>query len=198
MKGKKVIQFFRFLTIVTPSEWLKSEIKKSFLNKIDTRVINNGIKLPEKNKSTNRIKGSGLSIIAVANYWTKEKGINEIKKILALLDEDIKVTIVGSLNDKDPVFKRCNQIHRTEDYTELENLYWKNDIFINLSLCETFPTVNIEALAHGLPGVTYNTGGFPEIIDNNTGIVVNKHDYVDFAMTINRLNQVNYLSRANN
>lgn len=42
---------------------------------------------------------------------------------------------------------------------------------------ENFPTVNIEALACGTPVVTFKTGGSPEIIDENTGFVV---EYGDF------------------
>ena len=39
-----------------------------------------------------------------------------------------------------------------------------------------FPTTNIEALACGSPVITYNTGGSPEAIDENTGIVIPKGD----------------------
>ena len=39
---------------------------------------------------------------------------------------------------------------------------------------ENFPTVNIEAIACGLPVITYNTGGSPEIIDETCGKVIDK------------------------
>ncbi|MEE0409493.1 MAG: glycosyltransferase, partial [Clostridia bacterium] len=41
---------------------------------------------------------------------------------------------------------------------------------------DTFPTVNLEALACGTPVVTFNTGGSPEAIDEATGIAVKKGD----------------------
>ena len=37
---------------------------------------------------------------------------------------------------------------------------------------DTFPTVNLEALACGTPVITYRTGGSPEAVDEQTGIVV--------------------------
>ena len=175
------------LTIVTPSEWLKKQVSKSFLKNIKIKVINNGITLPKDKKTSNSRKKGKLSVLAVANYWTEEKGVNELKKIIPLLDKNIQITIVGELKDKDSVFKGCTLINRTENYSQLEEIYFKNDLFINPTLSDNYPTVNIEALAHGLPIVTYNTGGSPEIIDESTGIVVNKYDYKEFASVINKL-----------
>ena len=43
---------------------------------------------------------------------------------------------------------------------------------MNFTYEDTFPTVNIEALACGLPIITYNTGGSPEIIDDKCGFVI--------------------------
>lgn len=49
-------------------------------------------------------------------------------------------------------------------------------MFVNPTYVDNFPTTNIEALACGTPVITYNTGGSPEAIDENTGIVVPKGD----------------------
>ena len=46
------------------------------------------------------------------------------------------------------------------------------DVFVNPTREDTFPTVNIEALACGTPVVTFQTGGSPECIDEVCGIVV--------------------------
>lgn len=41
---------------------------------------------------------------------------------------------------------------------------WYNlaDAFINLTYCDTYPTVNVEAAACGTPVITYDTGGCRE------------------------------------
>ena len=49
-------------------------------------------------------------------------------------------------------------------------------MFVNPTYEDNFPTTNLEALACGTPVVTYRTGGSPEAIDENTGIVVEKGD----------------------
>lgn len=58
------------------------------------------------------------------------------------------------------------------------------DVFVNLTYLDTFPTVNLEALACGTPVLTYETGGSPEAIDDKTGIVVNQGDIADVARKI--------------
>ena len=55
-------------------------------------------------------------------------------------------------------------------------LYTAADLFVNPTIEENFPTVNIEALACGTPVLTYNTGGSHEIIDETSGDVVEKND----------------------
>ena len=54
-------------------------------------------------------------------------------------------------------------------------------------MVDTFPTTNIEALACGTPVITYNTGGSPETIDENTGIVVQKGDIQGLKKAIERI-----------
>lgn len=50
------------------------------------------------------------------------------------------------------------------------------DVYVNTTLEDTFPTVNLEALAYGTPVITFNTGGSPEAIDDSTGMVVEKRN----------------------
>ena len=53
-------------------------------------------------------------------------------------------------------------IARTESQQELAEYYSMADVFVNLTYLDTFPTVNLEALACGTPVITYRTGGSPE------------------------------------
>jgi glycosyltransferase involved in cell wall biosynthesis len=57
---------------------------------------------------------------------------------------------------------------------ELAAIYNVADIFLNPTYQDNFPTTNIEALACGTPVVTYRTGGSPEALDLQTGMVVEK------------------------
>jgi len=169
--------------IVVPSKWLKLKVKESFLKEKKISVINNGINRIEVPRVK---KFDKFTVLFVSNYWTVEKGRNEIKKIIKLLNKDIRVVIVGGLRSKKG-FEKCEIVERTNNFEELVKLYTRSHIFANPTLEDNFPTVNIEALACGTPVVTYNTGGSPEMIDKKTGIIIEKYDYMHFAEVINSL-----------
>jgi glycosyltransferase involved in cell wall biosynthesis len=63
------------------------------------------------------------------------------------------------------------------DGNRLVEYYSAADVFINPTLEDNFPTVNIEALACGTPCVTFDTGGAGEIIDQKTGVLIEKKEW---------------------
>ena len=56
-----------------------------------------------------------------------------------------------------------------------------------MTYLDTFPTVNLEALACGTPVITYRTGGSPEAIDEKTGIVVEQGNVEQMVEAIHHL-----------
>ena len=78
-------------------------------------------------------------------------------------------------------------VQRTGHPNDLVKLYSNADVLINPTYADTFPTVNLEALACGTPVVTYRTGGSPEAIDRKTGIVVEQGDINGLAEAILQL-----------
>ena len=183
LRKKELINDINDLTIITPSNWLKNEAKKGFLKDKNIVVINNGIDLNDF-KPTYK-KNEKFSVVFVANIWTKQKGLEEINKIVELLDDDIEINVIGTIAKKDVLNKRCHQFGRFDNYKELLNEVSKNHLFLNPTLQDNFPTVNIESLACGTPVITYNTGGSPETINDNNGVVVK--DYKEMAEVVNRL-----------
>lgn len=69
-------------------------------------------------------------------------------------------------------------------------------MLINPTYADTFPTVNLEALACGTPVITYKTGGSPEAIDGKTGIVVEQGNVNALANAIMWM-KANPMSSAN-
>ena len=57
-------------------------------------------------------------------------------------------------------------------------------MLINPTYADTFPTVNLEALACGIPVITYKTGGSPESLSEDTGVVVCQGDVDGLAKAI--------------
>ncbi len=164
------------MTIVTPSNWLADLVKASFLKDFPLVVINNGIDLDifrynPKNiiskEDGRRIimgmpKGKLYAFFELNNILDKSR----YKLVLAGLSEDEMQSLPDDIIG----------IRRTSDREQLSHIYSAADVFVNLTLEDTFPTVNLEALACGRPIVTYATGGSPETIDDETGIIVPQKD----------------------
>ena len=78
-------------------------------------------------------------------------------------------------------------IYRTQNVKELVRLYSESDVLVNPTYADTFPTVNLEALACGTPVITYKTGGSPEAIDQRTGAVVEQGSVEALAEAIRKM-----------
>lgn len=179
-------------TIITPSLWLKDEVKKSFLSDKEVKVINNGIDLSVFNPVNSDFRQKyGLEgkyiILGVAFKWGKRKGVDVFAELAKRLDpERFAIVLVGTDDgiDKglpDSIIK----IHRTKDQRELAGIYTAADVFVNPTREEVLGLTNIEALACGTPVVTFDTGGSPECVDETCGIVVPKDDLDGLTRAIN-------------
>ena len=178
------------LTIVTPSNWLANLVKQSFLKDYPIKVINNGIDLdvfkPTKSefRTKNNLDNKKI-VLGVASAWSERKGIDVFKKLAETLDDKYKIVLVGTNDKIDKTLpKNIMSIHRTNNQKELAEIYSSADVFINPTREETYPTVNMEAIACGTPVVTFNTGGSPEIISDKTGIVVSCDDILGLKKSI--------------
>ncbi len=161
------------LHVVAVSEWLAGLVRQSYLKEVDIRVINNGIDLnvfqPQKRENKTRFRILGLSSV-----WTQTKGLCDFYRLRKLLDESEYEIILVGLSDAQikTLPNGITGITRTNSVQELVGYYSSADVFVNPTYGDTFPTTNLEALACGTPVVTYSTGGSPESVTLETGIVV--------------------------
>ncbi len=180
-KKKRLLQGVA-LTIITPSRWLADQVKQSFLKDCHVKVINNGIDL-----SVFRLRESDFRkryniedkfvILGVAFDWGIRKGLDVFVDLSRRLDEEFQIVLVGTDDTIDRQLpSNIISIHRTANQTELAEIYTAADLFVNPTREENFPTVNIESLACGTPVLTFRTGGSPEILDDLTGMVVDRND----------------------
>lgn len=175
------------LTLVTPSEWLKELVEKSFLKNHPVRVINNGIDLMAFHPYELEEK-KGITVLGVAMGWGKRKGLDVFLKLAEKLPESYKIVMVGTDEKVDKNLPaRITSIHRTHDQNELAKIYSEADVFVNPTREDNFPTTNIEALACGTPVITFRTGGSPEIIDETCGSVVDCDDVDELVEEIIRV-----------
>ena len=184
---KKMLEGIKDLTIVTPSNWLASLVKESFLGNYPVRVIHNGIDLsvfqprPSDFRKKHQLENKKI-VLGVASPWSNKKGLDVFATLAQQLPENYQVVLVGTSENTEALLpKEIISIRRTSDQIELAEIYTAADVFVNPTREDTFPTVNIEALACGTPVVTFETGGSPEILDETCGLVVPKDDLL--AMT---------------
>lgn len=171
------------LTIITPSQWLADLVKQSLLKNYPVKVINNGIDLSVFKPTPSNFRekynlNNKFIVLGVAFGWGKRKGLDVFIELSKRLDPNkYQIVLVGTDNNIDAQLpSNILSIHRTQNQTELAEIYTVADILANPTREENYPTVNMESIACGTPVLTFRTGGSPEIVDENTGFVVDCDD----------------------
>ena len=179
---KKWFTGVKNMTLVTPSQWLAGLTRESFLREYPVKVIHNGIDLsvfkPTESdfKETYHCQDKKI-VLGVSFGWGDRKGLDAFLELAKRLPDDYRIVLIGTDENADSKLpENVISIHRTDNQVELAKIYSAADVFVNCTREDTFPTVNIEALACGIPVVTFRTGGSPEIIDGTCGSVVEKND----------------------
>ena len=179
---KKWFKGVHDLTIVTPSAWLAELTRQSFLQDYPVRVIHNGIDLSVFNPIVCDVRSKyGIEekylVLGVAFGWEDRKGLDVFLELERRLGKDYRIMLVGTDEQVDRLLpSNMISVHRTSNQIELAQLYTAADVFVNPTREDNFPTVNMESLACGTPVITFNTGGSPEMIDENSGTCIDKDD----------------------
>ena len=179
------------LTIVTPCDWLKKNVEKSFLNKYPVKIIYNGIDTDKfYRKDTSSCKNSSKEILGVANVWERRKGLMYFEQLANKLPNQYRIILIG-LNLFQRIRLRCMYplsrllpLGKTKSIDELRMRYEQAMVYVNPTLEENFPTTNIEALACGTPVITFDTGGSPESINRKCGRVVERGNIKELVKAI--------------
>jgi len=191
------------LTIVAPSRWLVDLVKQSYLKDYNAVVINNGVDLTkfkprisdfrEKNNLEDKI-----ILLGVAFDWTSKKGIDDFKRLAEELPKEYSIVLVGvSDTAAKSLPEEIITIACTQNQDELAEIYSSADLFVNPTLEDNFPSVNLEALACGTPVITYQTGGSPESLTEKCGKVVPYKDYEKLKKAIVGMNNAKkYMKQA--
>lgn len=171
------------MTIITPSQWLADLVAESFLGEYPVKVIHNGIDLSifkplhSDFRSKYCISDEKYILLGVAFGWGKRKGLDVFVELAKRLDDSYQIVLVGTDESIDKQLpKNIISIHRTQNQTELAEIYTAADLFINPTREENYPTVNMESIACGTPVITFKTGGSPEILDKTCGVTVECND----------------------
>ena len=140
---------------------------------------------------------SGLkNIIHVSCFEDKSKNISGMLRAIKNLSEkrnDFICRMVGDGMDKKMLEKYAAELgilNKTvvfeglKEGNELKEIYASADFMIMFSNYETMSVVIAEGFSAGLPVVSTNVGGVPEVVSKDKGILISANDEVAFEKAI--------------
>ncbi|MDT0689824.1 glycosyltransferase family 4 protein [Salegentibacter sp. F188] len=125
--------------------------------------------------------------------FTKEKnhyGILKIFQRILSSEPSVELHLLGEGVLRNKIQEKANELDLEGSvyfHGEVEDptLYIEfSDVLILPSLIEGLPAVVVEAMYQKLPVVAYNVGGISEILNNNTGYLIEKNDENSFAAAV--------------
>jgi glycosyltransferase involved in cell wall biosynthesis len=157
---------------------LRDLLQQSFLREYPVQVIHNGIDLTTFKSNVRKENPGAFTVLGVASDWGTRKGLDVFIALAKCLPKEYRIVLVGTNETVDQCLpERIISIHRTNNQHELAEIYANATVFVNPTREDTYPTVNMEAIACGTPVVTFRTGGSPEpITEGVNGFVVDCDD----------------------
>ena len=196
-----------FGKIITVSDYIKKQwMKTSLLKDEDIVVLKNcadtsrfSVELSNKDKILLRTRlnlDEEDFVVYFCGRIVPQKGILElINAIISIKDERVKLLIIGSpnfgnqgkkteylKNVEEKVEKHSSRIIFTGyiDNSELYKYYSiSNCVVVPSTYEDPAPLVPIESLAAGKALIVTNTGGAPEYVADNSGIIVKKEENLE-------------------
>ena len=163
------------IRFVTVSEWLKGEAEQSMFKngKIETiyNWVDRDVFLPRNmEKIRQKFKKSTL-LFSAASVWSSDKGLNDIYELAEHLDATTGIVLAGKCKDN----KRNSDVFFVGELSksEMADYYNAADIYLNLSIEETFGLTTAEAISCGTPVIVMNSTANPEVA-GECGIKLNK------------------------
>ena len=183
MLKKQAFTGLNRLCITTVSNWLNEQVQQSFLQNYPCRTIYNGIDTDVFQPTASALREQWKAedkvvILGVASQWTETKGWKDWIQLAQRLDKSrYTVVMVGvSRRQQQELPEGCVVISKTDNRTQLAQVYSAADIYVNLAHQEAFGLTLLEAMACGTPCISYNNTAIPETTTPATAVVLPDRD----------------------
>lgn len=169
--------------LYVPSQWLADRVKQSFLGRYPVEVVYNTVNTdifkptPGTFRENHGLEGKKIAL-GVASVWDRRKGLEDFVTLAGKLPENWRIVLVGltdSQAEKMPSNVIC--IPRTNSPRELAEIYTVADVFVNLSVEETFGLTTLEALKCGTRPIVYAGTACEEVVNQFGGTAVARFDW---------------------
>ncbi len=189
-------KWFNF--IVCQSE----EMEESFLKKFEIKqkrlvVIPNPVLSPKNYNAV--LANTGVERLLTIARLSPEKSHSRLLKIFSMLPEKYHLTIAGDGECRDDIIaqvRKLNLEHRVSLIGLISNvneIISKHDLFLLTSVTEGFPNAALEALAMGVPVISFKVGGISSMIRPGfNGYVVDQDDTEGFAQRIIKADSIKW------
>lgn len=136
---------------------------------------------------SNLIESKGVFILLEACRILKEKGINFVCDFVGKESKDISAERFNQEIEKVQLEDRV--FYHGPKYNDEKDYYWQQAIvYASPTYDDCFPLVILEAMQHGIPVVTTNEGGIPDIVqDGKTGYICERKNVEQLANKIEKL-----------
>ncbi len=181
LRKKECFSGVKNMTLITPSYWLKSLAKESFLGRYPIEAVHNTIDTsvfkPTKSEFRKRYNlNDQIIVLGVASIWEERKGMDVFVELSKCLEAPYRIILVG-LTEKQMKKMPDNILclPRTNSKKELAEIYSAADVFLNPSKEETFGVTTIEALSCGTYPIVYKGTACEEVVGHYGGIAVEQN-----------------------
>lgn len=180
--------------VTAVSESLKQDTYRHFSTKREIKVIPNFIHIENSKIDNSSLRLSYAKenepILCHISNFRKVKRVQDAVKTFAMVNQEIPshLLLVGDGPERESLealcreLKLCNRIHFVGKVRSTERVLEISDLFLLPSETESFGLVALEAMAKGVPIISSNTGGIPEVnIHSETGYLSDVGDVNDMA-----------------